>query len=44
MSDEHPIGKRFSAHEFGRLGLDSEDAAMLALESNKPLESRFSPS
>lgn len=32
MSDEHPIGKRFSAHEFGRLGLDSEDAAMLALE------------
>jgi hypothetical protein len=32
MSNDHPIGRRFSADEFGRLGLDSEDAAVLALE------------
>jgi hypothetical protein len=32
MSDETRIGDRFSAQEFARRGLDSDDAALLALD------------
>jgi hypothetical protein len=32
MSNDDSIGQRFSAHEFARLGLDSDGAALLALE------------
>ncbi len=32
MTDDNRIGNRFSATEFARLGLDSEGAAILALE------------
>jgi hypothetical protein len=32
MSQDNRIGDQFSAHEFARLGLDSEPAAVLALE------------
>jgi hypothetical protein len=32
MSNDNRIGNRFSASEFARLGLDSEAAAVLALE------------